>query len=148
MKNNALMSLLMVNLLLFLLPIATRASMPIKPPSEKVVITVLPIPTLEKIVTSEVVEIPPPNPSPEVLGEKRFALPKIPRITCEELKSLMDKEIDFGLVDTRLELSFKRGHLKGAINIPDTPRPPLTEKIIEMKLLSLPRDKLVVLYCD
>lgn len=88
------------------------------------------------------------TPIPEVLAEEGFALPEIPRITCEELKQVMDNGVDFVLVDTRLEFSFKEGRLKGAINISDTPLPPLTEEMITAKLLMLPRDKLIVLYCD
>jgi len=81
-------------------------------------------------------------------AEEKLAHPEVPRITCEELKQLMDKGVDLALVDTRFETSFKRGHIKRAINIPDTPLPPFTEEIIEMKLMMLPRDKLIVLYCD
>ncbi len=87
-------------------------------------------------------------PSPEVLAKEGFAFPEIPRITCEELKQLIDKEDDFVLVDTRAEISFKGEHLKGAINIPGTPVPPLTEQMIKTKLSMLPGDKLIVFYCD
>ena len=79
---------------------------------------------------------------------EKLAYPEVPRITCEELKQLMDKGVDLVLVDTRLESNFKRGHLKGAINIPDIPPPPVTEEMIKEKLMMLPRDKLIVFYCD
>jgi hypothetical protein len=97
---------------------------------------------------SEVEKAIPAPPPPEILAKERFYLPEIPRITSEELKQLMDNGADVVLVDTRLEISFKAGHLKGAINIPATPLPPRTEEMIKKELLMLPRDKLIVLYCD
>jgi predicted sulfurtransferase len=107
MKNEVLVELMMVILLVLLLPMAGEGS-----------------------------------------PEEKLAYPEVPRITCEELKQLMDKEVALVLVDTRLESSFKRGYLKGAINVPDTSLSPITEEIIKGKLMMLPRDKLIVLYCD
>lgn len=90
-----------------------------------------------------------PVPSLETASvEEVLYLPEIPRITCEELKQFMDEGTDLVLVDTRVDFSFNEGHLPGAINIPGTPLPPLTEEMIAARLLMLPRDKLVVLYCD
>jgi rhodanese-related sulfurtransferase len=73
----------------------------------------------------------------------------VPMITCEELKKMMDEGADLVLVDTRLESGFQRDpHIPGAINIPDTTLPPMTEMTIEAKLMSLPWDQTVVFYCD
>lgn len=89
-----------------------------------------------------------PTPTPEEVVPEEVYLPEIPRITCEELKQAMDEGVGLVLVDTRIDFSFKEEHIPGAINIPDTPLPPLTEEMITAKLLMLPRDKLIALYCD
>ena len=64
----------------------------------------------------------------------------MPRITAEELKKLMDEGADVVVVDTLYPYWYKRGHIKGAINFhwAKTIKDPIT----------LPRTKLVVLYCD
>ena len=70
-------------------------------------------------------------------------------ITCDELKKMMDEGTETVLVDTRLESSYKRNpHIRGAVNIPDTVLPPMTEQILQIKLMELPWDQTVVFYCD
>ena len=92
---------------------------------------------------------PPTPPSAEELAEQGFALPEIPRITCEELKQMMDRGDDLVLVDTRsVEWGYNTGHLPGAISIPNQPEPPYTEEWITMQLEGLPQDELIILYCD
>ena len=101
-----------------------------------------PPPTTETIT-------PATTPSAEELAEQGFALPEIPRITCEELKQMMDRGDDFVLVDTRsVEWGYDLGHLPGAISIPNQPEPPYTEEWVTMKLEGLPTDKLIIFYCD
>ena len=99
------------------------------------------------IAACKTVEVLAP-PSHEELAEQGFALPEISRITCEQLKQLMDKGDDFVVVGAEIKLSFDYEHIEGAINIPATPVPPLTEKMIESKLLGLPKNKLIVFYCQ
>lgn len=111
-------------------PAATPTPSPTAPPAA----VATPTPLEEEIPTS----------TPEVAPEEALYLPEVPRITCEELKALMDEGTDLVLVDTRIDFSFESEHIQGAINIPDT----LTEEMIEAKLLELPKDKLIVLYCD
>ena len=73
----------------------------------------------------------------------------VPRITCEELKQMMDDGVELAVVDTRWEGAFKRGpHIKGAVNIPGAALPPMNDQIIEIKLMALPWDKTIVFYCD
>jgi rhodanese-related sulfurtransferase len=74
--------------------------------------------------------------------------PEISRITCEELKQWMEEGVSLTLVDTRWEGSFRRERIKGAVNIPDAPLPPVTEEIVAIKLESLPRNKPAIFYCD
>ena len=61
-------------------------------------------------------------------------------ITPEALKELIDKKDDTILmVDTQPKAAYKIGHIQGAINFPWTP---------EIKSPDLPRDRILVLYCD
>ena len=127
-------------------PAATPAATP----------TTAPLPTTET-TTPPTTTIPPTTdtttpstpPSAEELAEQGFALPEIPRVTCEEIKQMMDEGGDFVLVDTRsVEWGYNMGHLPGAISIPNQPEPPYTEEWITMQLEGLPTDKQIILYCD
>lgn len=70
-------------------------------------------------------------------------------VTCEEVKTMIDEGAEIVLVDTRLESNFQREpHIKGAINIPDTVLPPMTEQTIEAKLMGLPWNQSIIFYCD
>jgi len=122
----------------------------------RVTSTTAPLPTTET-TTPPTTTIPPTTetitpatpPSAEELAKQGFALPEIPRITCEELKQMMDRGDDFVLVDTRsAEWGYNLGHLPGAISIPNQPEPPDTEEGITMQLEGLPMDKLIISYCD
>ena len=79
-------------------------------------------------------------------AKEQLAHLEVPQITCEELKHLMDEGADLVIVDTRWEGSYKMEHIKGAINIPDTPIPPVTQQIIDIKLMALPWDKTIIFY--
>jgi hypothetical protein len=107
-----------------------------------------PTATSEAAATPALAEEETPTPEPEVVPEEALYLPEIPRISCEELKQLMDSGADLVVVDTRMDISFMSGHLPRAINIPGSAIPPLTEEIIEARYMQLPKDKLIVLYCD
>jgi len=118
--------------------------------------TTAPLPTTETTTppkttmppTTETIT-PSTPPSAEELAEQGFALPEIPRITCEELMQMMDRGDDFVLVDTRsAEWGYNTGHLPGAISIPNQPEPPYTEEWVTTQLQGLPQDKLIILYCD
>lgn len=61
-----------------------------------------------------------------------------PRITAEELKSLVAKG-DAVLVDVRTQAAWDFGHIEGAIHIP------LSD--IPSRLRELPKDKLIACYC-
>jgi hypothetical protein len=104
--------------------------------------------TWPNIAKSKTVKLPPPNPAKNILVKERFALPDIPRITCEQLKELIDKKAVLLLIDSRSEMMFKKERLKGAINIPNKPLPPLTEGIIKTRISSLPKNKPIIIYCD
>jgi len=123
-------------------PTATLpAAAPTTAPSPTTETTTIP-PTIETITPST-------PPSAEELAEQGFALPEIPRISCEELKQMMDGGDVFVLVDTRsVEWGYNTGHLPGAISIPNQPEPPYTEEWVTMQLEGLATDKLIIFYCD
>ena len=82
-------------------------------------------------------------PSEEELREQNFLLPEIPRITCYQLKQMMDKGDELILVDVRRTNMYDLGHLPNAMNIPHEP-----EESLITKIQKLPKDRLIVFYCD
>lgn len=71
---------------------------------------------------------------------------EIARITCEELKAVLDEAVPVVIVDTRPRGNYAGQHLPGAINIPYDPAADPMER--DMMLALLPGDRLTVLYCD
>jgi rhodanese-related sulfurtransferase len=71
---------------------------------------------------------------------------EVPRITCEELKQLIDKGEDKVIIDTRNRGSYTTEHIKGAVNIHYSPSQFQMES--EMILSALPWNMLLVFYCD
>ena len=92
--------------------------------------------------------IPPSPPSPEQLAEEKYAHPEVQRITAEALKQRLDRGENVTIVDTRSAVMFELGHLPGAVDIPIVSEADLTSTTTTEALLSLPRDRLLVLYCD
>ncbi len=82
----------------------------------------------------------------ESLPEVDLVHPELPRVTCEELKHLVDEGANILLVDTRGVSHFQKEHIPGAINIPNNPFPPFTEQMIEIKLSMLPHNRLIIFY--
>ena len=81
-----------------------------------------------------------------IFAGEDVVLPKLPRISVEELKQMIDKNADVVIVDTRDGGSYAAGHIKGAINIQyDVTSDPMQR---QMMLIALPMDKMVVTYCD
>jgi rhodanese-related sulfurtransferase len=71
---------------------------------------------------------------------------EIARITCEELRIVMDGTGSVVVVDARSRRSYSREHIPGAVNIPyDAAADPMERS---MMLASLPGDRLTVIYCD
>jgi len=94
------------------------------------------------INTTTTTGIPGP-PSPEELAAQDFVLPELPRITCEQLKQMMDNGEPLVVVDTRLEFFFNMGHLPQSIDIPFQPEDEQTARF-----LALPKDRPIIFYCD
>ena len=71
---------------------------------------------------------------------------EIARISCEELKTVLDGSGPVVIIDTRHRNSYAREHIPGAVNIPYDPAGDPMER--DMMLASLPGDRLTVIYCD
>jgi hypothetical protein len=82
-------------------------------------------------------------PSASELVRQGFVSPELPRISAEDLKVIYDNRDPLVLVDVRPKDLFDTGYIPGARNIPNDPE---AESL--NKLLQLPKDRLIVLYCD
>jgi rhodanese-related sulfurtransferase len=80
----------------------------------------------------------PEAPQPSGLSKTEKAV-KAPRITVEDLKKMMDEGATMVIVDTNEQINYKLKHIKGAVHFP-------WAKVIGNPG-SLPKDKLLVLYC-
>lgn len=68
------------------------------------------------------------------------------RISCEELKQLIDAEERIVIIDTRESTEYSAGHIHGAINIHySVLGDPMGR---ELMLSALPGDTLLVPYCS
>jgi guanyl-specific ribonuclease Sa len=82
-------------------------------------------------------------PTTEELAEQEFKSPELPRITAEKLKQFIDNGEPLVVVDTRIEFLFNMGHLPQSIDIPPRPEDEQTTRF-----LTLPKDRLIIFYCD
>jgi hypothetical protein len=85
------------------------------------------------------------SPSTNTLAEEELLYPEIPRISAEEVKNLINKKSELVIVDTREESVFAAGHITGAINIHTNLFDPFAA---ELKIVGLPKNTLIVFYCD
>jgi hypothetical protein len=98
--------------------------------------------TGETTTAANTTEIP-QTPSIEELAAQGFYLPELPRITCEQLKQMLDSEEPLVVVDTRIEFMFNLGHLPQTINIPAQSK---EEQLA--RFVTLPKDRPIIFYCD
>lgn len=68
------------------------------------------------------------------------AITDVPRISLQELRSLMDAEEPLVLIDTRDRDHYDSGHVPGAL--------PLDGPQVARHYRELPKDTLIVLYCN
>jgi len=71
---------------------------------------------------------------------------EVPRITCEELKQMINKRKNVVIIDVRMNSAYYAEHIKGAVNIYYHPSGDQMER--EIMLSALPMDTLLVFYCD
>lgn len=84
-------------------------------------------------------EVPPPAD----LAKQGFVSVDLPRISAEDLFVIYDNRDPLTLVDVRSKELFDSGYIPGAYNIPNEP-----EANSVARLTALPKDRLIVLYCD
>lgn len=72
-------------------------------------------------------------------GKSQSATLEAPRITLQELKSILDQKTDVIIVDARGKNSFEQEHIKGAISMP--------VEEVDARLDELPKDREIVFYC-
>jgi hypothetical protein len=82
-------------------------------------------------------------PPPAELAKQGFVSVDLPRISAEDLFVIYDNRDPLILVDVRIKELFDTGYIPGARNIPNEPE---AESIA--RLTALPKDRLIVLYCD
>jgi rhodanese-related sulfurtransferase len=70
----------------------------------------------------------------------------VPRITCQELKHLIDSGERVVIIDTRESRAYTEQHITGAVNIFYNPLGDPMDR--EIRLSALPTDALLTLYCD
>ena len=100
------------------------------------------ITTPTSTMTTTTTGIPGP-PSLEELASQGFLFPELPRVTCEQLKQMIDSGEPLVVVDTRSEFFFNMGYIPQSINIiyePDNENPE--------GFLTLPEDRPIIFYCD
>jgi rhodanese-related sulfurtransferase len=67
---------------------------------------------------------------------------KMPRISIQELKTLMDKETPMTIIDVQSRDVYAMEHIKGAISVPWKSQIDLED------VWSLPAEELIITYCD
>ena len=92
-------------------------------------------------VTIPVLPSPTPKPLVSLPGQQNAPTTsdEVPRITAQEVKSLLDSGRDIVIVDTRDPEFFESKHILGAISMPYS--------TVEQQFGELPRGKTVVFYC-
>ena len=85
--------------------------------------------------------------SPTSTTEIALAHPEIPRITCQELKTFMDKKTQITIVDSRSIGAWESEHIPGSCCIPPAD-PSVDEDTRRDQVAAFAPDKLIVLYCD
>jgi rhodanese-related sulfurtransferase len=84
-----------------------------------------------------------PTKKPE--SKVKISHPKIPRIPALELVQLLKSKASVVVVDTQDPEGYEMWHIPSAVNITYAPTEDPTDR--QLKLLNLPLDKLIVIYC-
>jgi rhodanese-related sulfurtransferase len=76
-----------------------------------------------------------------------IAHPEIPRITCQELKGLMDREAKIAIADARSTSAWESEHIPGSFCIPPT-ESSVDPDTRRDQIMAFAPNTLIVLYCD
>ena len=90
------------------------------------------IPVLPSATPKPLVSLPGQDKGPSTSDE-------VPRITVQELKSLLDSGRDVAIADTRDPEFYESEHILGAISMPYS--------AVDQRYKELPRGKTIVFYC-
>lgn len=71
--------------------------------------------------------------------------PEVARISCEDLKQMIDTKQDVVVVDTRDAMSYEDSHIPTAINVYYNPIADPNDR--QMTLVALPMNRPIVIYC-
>ena len=71
---------------------------------------------------------------------------EIQRITCEDLKGMLDRGEPVIVIDTRKSTEYETGHIKSAVNVYYDPTGESMER--SLMLSAMPVDMLLVPYCE
>jgi len=97
-------------------------------------------PVTTSINTTYTTGIPEP-PSVEELAAQGFFMPELKRVTCEQLKQMIDSGEPLVVVDNRAGPTYNIGHIPQSINIPYQ-----SIDEIQASLLALPKDRPLIFY--
>jgi len=86
-----------------------------------------------------------PVPSRKADIPVRLAHPEIPRMTDGELVQMLKKKADIVILDTQPPDGYEMWHIPSAINIPYISAADPMDR--QLKLMALPSDKQIVIYC-
>ena len=83
----------------------------------------------------------------DAAAQKEAALPhpEVARVSCEELKKMLDTKQDVVIVDTRDNVSYEDAHIPTAINVYYNPIEDPSSR--QMTLVALPMNRPIVIYC-
>jgi len=81
-----------------------------------------------------------PLPAPSALAKEHFAAAFAFETDCWDVRDALSKGADFVLLDVRSPALYAKGHVPGAINLPQG-------KIIASKVAQWPEDTVFVTYC-
>jgi len=81
-----------------------------------------------------------PPPAPSALAQEHFAAAFAFETDCWDVHDALAKGADFVLLDVRSPALYAKGHVPGAINLPQG-------KIIASKMTPWPEDTVFVTYC-
>ena len=81
-----------------------------------------------------------PPPAPSALAKEHFAAAFAFETDCWDVHDALSKGADFVLLDVRSPALYAKGHVPGAINLPQG-------KIVASKMTQWPQDTVFVTYC-
>jgi rhodanese-related sulfurtransferase len=92
-------------------------------------------------VAQKILPVPPEKAAIQV----KLAHPEIPRMSAKELVRMLKKKTDLVILDTQPPDGYEMWHIPSAINIPYISTADPMDR--QLKLMALPSDRQIVIYC-